>query len=49
MELFDEDLVTLPQHLPEWFIDQRRMMVTITFFLASFLLYLKEGSIFSVH
>lgn len=27
MELFDEDLVTLPEHLPEWFIDQRRMMV----------------------
>lgn len=26
MELFDEDLVTLPEHLPEWFIDQRRMM-----------------------
>ncbi|CAM6038133.1 unnamed protein product [Sphagnum compactum] len=26
MELFDEDLVTLPEHLPAWFIDQRRMM-----------------------
>ncbi|KAL2641920.1 hypothetical protein R1flu_009507 [Riccia fluitans] len=26
MELFDEDLVTLPKDLPAWFIDQRRMM-----------------------
>ncbi|KAL3678110.1 hypothetical protein R1sor_021066 [Riccia sorocarpa] len=26
MELFDEDLVTLPKDLPSWFIDQRRMM-----------------------
>eukprot|EP00271_Cylindrocystis_brebissonii_P008978 TRINITY_DN23544_c0_g1_i1.p1 TRINITY_DN23544_c0_g1~~TRINITY_DN23544_c0_g1_i1.p1 ORF type:complete len:383 (-),score=33.46 TRINITY_DN23544_c0_g1_i1:330-1478(-) len=26
MELFDDDLVTLPEHLPPWFIDQRTMM-----------------------
>ncbi len=31
MELFDEDLVTLPEHLPAWFIDQRRMMVYLLF------------------
>jgi hypothetical protein len=29
MELFDEDLVTLPKDLPTWFIDQRRMMVMV--------------------
>lgn len=26
IELFDEDLVTLPPSLPDWFLDQRRMM-----------------------
>lgn len=25
VELFDTDLVTLPQHLPEWFVDQEAM------------------------
>ena len=27
IELFDLDLVTLPPHLPTWFIEQRAMMV----------------------
>ena len=53
MELFDEDLVTLPEHLPEWFIDQRRMMVQSLalsyFFLRCICCIFKEGSILNAH
>ena len=27
IELFDVDLVTLPKNLPQWFIEQREMML----------------------
>lgn len=29
IELFDLDLVTLPLHLPPWFIHQQKMLVSI--------------------
>ncbi|KAI8993696.1 protein-tyrosine phosphatase [Pilobolus umbonatus] len=38
IELFDLDLVTLPQHLPQWFVDQQNMLVSEVLYDCLFLL-----------